>query len=131
LKDFANAVAEQIVPLDLLPPLGCHYAFADPQWEITVFASDTEVVGGERDGAVRPPRFTCDIRAVLDLFDTVEGIHWQSMPANPEDELGAHISVEGYCEGNSVWLRVLARPPRRFQVGRLARVYETSWEEVW
>lgn len=131
LQTLANDVAGYIVPVDVLPPLGCHFAFAKPQWEVSLFASNTEVVGGQRDGEVRPPRFACDVKAILGLFDAIEAVHWQTMMVSADDELGAHLSIEGVYEGNSVWLRILARPPRRFEIGRLARVYETSWEEVW
>lgn len=131
LQTFANDVAARIVPVDLLPPLGCHFAYVEPQWEVTLFAASTEVVGGQRDGELRPARFACNVKAVLGLFDAIETIHWQTMMVSADDELGAHISIEGLYEGRSVWLRILARPPRRFEAGRLARVNEMSWEEVW
>lgn len=48
LAAFANAVASRIHSHDvlLLAPLGCHYQLIENIWEVTIFASKTEVIGG-------------------------------------------------------------------------------------
>lgn len=131
LKDFADAVVRYLVPAGAMPPVGCHYAQEDEQWEVTLFAAATEVIGGRRDGARRPSCFSVDVLRVAQHFDDVHLIEWQAHPVDIDDELGAHLSIEGNCSGHSVWLRILAEAPARFSAGRYARVNEQLWEEAW
>ena len=131
LREFANAVAGTIQPVDVLAPLGCHFHRDGDVWEVSLFASSTEIVGGQQDGNVRPSRFAVDLAALTGVFEQVQTFHWQVMAANRWDELGAHVSLEGRYQGHAIWLRILSRAPQRFQPGRQARVYDLSWEEVW
>ncbi len=131
LQELANAIAALMTPVEVLSPIGCHFCFVEKHWEITLFASDTEIVGGQKDGGQRPSRFSLDLKRVVELFGSVSSLRWQALPLGPQDELGAHFSLEGEFEGQPVWLRVLAKSPRRFDAGRKAHVYELSWEETW
>src|SRR5215218_4529675 len=96
LKDFANTVVRHLVPAEAMPPVGCHYAQVDDQWEVTLFAGATEVVGGKKDGARRPPCFSLDVMRVVQHFEHVHLLEWQAQPVDDEDELGAHLSIEGH-----------------------------------
>ena len=131
LRELADAVAEQIAPADLLSPIGCHFCELDGRWEISVFASSTEFVGGRRDGRRQQSKFSLNLLRVLALLDNVQACHWQSRAIAPSDELGAHFSVEGKYQGHSVWLRVLAEAPRRFTPGRQARIHENAIVDTW
>lgn len=131
LRELADAVAAQIAPADLLSPIGCHYCEVDGHWEISLFASTTEVVGGSRDGRRRQSKFTVNLMKVLGLFDEIKACHWQNRAVNRTDELGAHFSVEARYAGHLVWLRVLADAPRRFSSGRQARVHDDAIVEIW
>lgn len=135
LAELANLVASEMYPIDLLAPLGCHYHYNDEidggQWEVTVFAGSTEIVGGEFDGMQQPSRFCLNLGSMLKYFGEVSTFHWQTAPVAEDDELGAHVAIEGTYKGQSVWLRVLAEAPERFECGRQANVYELRLEEVW
>jgi hypothetical protein len=131
LQELADGAAGCLTPVDLLSPLGCHFTQHDLLWEVTLFASATEVVGGHRDGTERSSRFLVDVLALQRLFDEVEEVQWQPQRIGPDDDLGQHLSVVGRRAGEAVWLRVLSRAPRRFESGRQARVYEMLWAEKW
>lgn len=131
LKELADAAAQLMMPADVIAPIGCHYCFADDVWEITLFASSTEIVGGGQDGEVRRSRFCLDIQALTRVFVVVHEISWQAHELGGDDELGPHIAVEGAFGEYDVRLRVLAFPPKRFASGRRAIVYVPSWEESW
>ena len=52
LETLTNRVIEHVYPVDVLAPIGCH-SFHNPaegRWEISLFVSKTEVVGGMHDG---------------------------------------------------------------------------------
>ena len=50
LSELANAVAGDILPVDILAPVGCHYWTNGAIWEVTLFVSKTETQGGACDG---------------------------------------------------------------------------------
>ena len=131
LQEFADAVAMQMEPVDLLGPVGCHFCVVEETWEITVFVSSTQIVGGRKDGVLRHSRFHVDLQAVTGLFSEIRSIAWQPLALAAEDDLGPHLAIEGSCRGNAVWLRILARAPKHFEAGRRAVVYDAAWEETW
>lgn len=133
LVSFADQVALELTGFDLLSPIGCHSYFDDEEqkWELSLFAANTEAVSGVADGKLIPSNFTVDLQKVLSLFSEVHSIRWQALPIEIEDELGSHLSVEGFYEGHLVWLRILANPPGRFPRGRLAKVYDMQLEDLW
>src|SRR5687768_15607754 len=112
LSRLADEVGQTIVPADWLSPLGCHYHRAGEIWEVTLFASLTEVIGGDKDGAIVRSRFSVDLIRLYAIFTEVDTFHWQALPLGAQDELGPHVAVEGRYGAERVWLRVLARPPR-------------------
>lgn len=131
LKELADAVALLMMPADVMAPIGCHYCRVNKTWEISLFASSTQIVGGGRDGDVRRSRFCLDVDAVRKLFDEVHGISWQAHALASDDELGPHLEVHGSLADKEIRLRILAFPPKRFASGRRAIVYEPAWEETW
>ncbi|HVV99585.1 MAG TPA: hypothetical protein VHB77_04560 [Planctomycetaceae bacterium] len=131
LNTFANAISKFIEPADETAPLGCHIHDSDGLWEVTLFVGSTEVVGGERDGAVRRSRFTVDLAKVCELFTAIVRLDWQALSLGARDELGAHVSIEGVYAGEKVWLRILASPPKGFPPARQALIYDRTWKELW
>ncbi len=130
---LSNQLVSEMMPVDLLSPVGCHF-FHEPltdQWEITLFASATEIVGGEFDGNTQSSKFTVDIIAVSNVLDEVTGVHWQNLSISPEDDLGPHLSIEGRYRDFIVWIRILATAPAQFEHGRRLSVYEMKIEDLW
>lgn len=133
LLELTNRTTAEIAAFDVLSPLGCHY-FRDERkdvWEVTVFASSTEIIGGERDGEHTHSRFALDLRQMSALLDELWSFHWQALPLGPDDDLGPHVSLEGRHAGHHVWLRILASPPKHFEPGRYINVYERSIDDLW
>jgi hypothetical protein len=133
LERLANEVTRRIYAVDVLSPIGCHsfYDEEDDLWEITVFASNTEVIGGKLDGKITASKFALDVHGVYEMFSDVNRLEWQSHRIGAEDELGAHVLVEGTFEGLFICLRVLAQAPERFHVARYVHAQEARVENVW
>ena len=131
LSSFANAVAAHIHSHDVLSPLGCHFQNVDHVWEVTVFASHTEIVGGSQDGRVTQSCFNVDIKKILEQFAYVDVVAWQTQELGSHDELGPHVAVEGIVDDKQVWLRITASAPARFSAGRRALVNQQKLEELW
>jgi len=130
---MANQVASLMYDVDILAPLGCHFFHNSSrnEWEVTLFASNTEIVGGEWDGVLAPSKFCFNILNLGEIFEEVESIFWQALPVDYDDQLGCHISIEGKYEGERVWVRVLAEAPEEFEAGRRMQAYEFNLKEIW
>lgn len=128
---FVNAVTEHIHSHDLLSPLGCHFHEGPNLWEVTVFASRTEIVGGSEDGRLTNSCFTVDVTRLLPLFSTVSAVEWQAQSLGRYDELGPHLSIEGIHLNYRVSLRITAAAPERFGAGRRALVNQREFEQIW
>jgi len=76
-------------------------------------------------------KFVLDVGAVIGLFSDVDQLRWQNLPQAIDDELGAHLAVEGIYRGERLVLRIAAEAPDRFEAGRLANVYEMRFVDVW
>lgn len=131
LQELADAVAAQMNLIKDPCPIGCHFCEVDGMWEVSLFASSTEIVGGSNDGKCKQSPFIMNVATILPLFDSVESVQWQSQPVDRKDELGAHLAIEGTVEGHPVSLRVLAKAPRRFASGRQVRVHENAVVRRW
>ncbi len=136
IQELANRVAALMTPYGLPAPVACHFFHAHVpknQWEVTLFTAKTETVGGSFDGGCTSTPMALDLEKLVGLFDEVESYHWQSLRLGQEDELGPHVSIEGYYEGHYVWLRVLSEAPERFGCGRKLFVTgcQTVIEDLW
>jgi hypothetical protein len=131
LATFMNAVVANIHSHDVLSPLGCHFQQVQNIWEVTIFASRTEIVGGPQDGLMYDSGFSIDVNGVQKLFAGNPAVSWQAQSLGENDELGAHLSLEGYYGTKQVWLRITSKAPERFDVGRRALVNQNRIEDVW
>ncbi|MDP1797183.1 MAG: hypothetical protein Q8K78_06865 [Planctomycetaceae bacterium] len=131
LTEFADQVTTHFLPVEILAPLGCHFFQSGDIWEVTLFAAKTEVVGGPRDGEQRPSRFHLDLAGLAQLFTSVTSFHWQTHSLGKNDDLGAHVAIEGDVNGHHVWLRIPSQAPAMFEIGRIALMHDRRWKEAW
>lgn len=131
LATLANEVAVHMEPLGTLSPIGCHYHPGPAGWEVTVFAALTEVVGGPHDGRTFGTVFEVDVKSLMNLFSSVAAVRWQSQSLGNQDELGAHLSIEGLYGEEPVCVRIPSVSPDRFEPGRKMLVHHRRWEENW
>ena len=131
IQDLTFDATEEIHAFDVLAPVGCHYHETDAQWEVTIFASRTEVVGGPKDGTQTSSNFSLDLQGVSRLLDNVTEFRLQALTVAEADDLGPHVSLIGTRDGHPVWLRILAQAPVNFAPGRIISAYDGHWDEAW
>ena len=131
IEGLTSDIAARLLPVDFLPPLGCHVFRDDEITEISLFFGGTETLGGVADGSFRPARFHFDMNGVAEIFDSITNFFWQPLFIDSEDDLGPHISIEGVYQGNAVWVRVLARSPENVSAGVIANTYTGEFVERW
>ena len=98
-------------------PLAFRWHQEDDFWEIAVYSTPGEIVGGAQDGAVIVPGFSLDMQGLISAFEKVAVFHWRSQSFGPHDNLGPHVSIEGVYQGHEVWLQVLAEAPEDEEPG--------------
>ncbi|QDU82080.1 hypothetical protein Pla110_38350 [Polystyrenella longa] len=133
LSDFCEAVLSAVCPLSPMPPWGCHIFWNEEwtQWEITLFASSTEVQGGANDGRQLPFNFHVDLTMLQQIFPTINEFHWQALSHPDDDDLGPHVAIDGIYQGEQVWLRLPATAPACFEAGRSLNVNQMQLENLW
>jgi hypothetical protein len=94
---------------------GLRYREEGGFWEVWIFPTPVELVGGAHDGAVVVPGITLDLEEFQAAFDKVEAFVWNALGLNyPE---GPHIAIEGVFLGREVYLQVSARAPEDEEPG--------------
>lgn len=131
ILNLANSVTSFLQPLEPMPPLGCHYHQCESEWEISIFPSQTEIVGGPEDGRQIDARFQIDILAVTGLFSRIDEMTWQSKSVDEQDQLGSHIAIGGLIEGEQVSIRMLKSAPACFDPGRKAMFHHGRLVDTW
>ena len=112
-----DAVAKCMKPHNVLGPLGYRWGGEEGFWEVMVYPSAAELVGGADDGTMIAPGFSLDLRELSVAFEQVTDEHWQSHGFGPHDQAGQHVSIEGVYEGHHVFLQVLSEAPPDEQPG--------------
>lgn len=133
LEETVNQVTAQFHAMDFLAPIGCHYFHDESRdvWEVTLFVSQTETLGGEFDGKRTNSRFSLDLTGWESIFTEVHRFSWQAVSMGDDDDLGPHVSLEGRVNENDVWLRIVAEPPPQFEVGRIADTKRGRFFDLW
>ena len=133
LRWLSHDAARGIVANESHAPIGCHF-YRNPdnqEWEVSIFVSSTEVVGGPMDGKRLPLPLQVDIVHVMNLFDETPAVFWQSDPVAENDQLAQHVSWEGKARGHRLWLRILKESPEGTGPGRLMHSQNGEMENLW
>ena len=109
IHGLVEAVAECMEADSPMGPLGYRYGEEDGLWQIDLYPTPVELVGGADDGEVVAPGFSLDIEQLRGLFDRIDALAWQSL-GFPSGE-GPHVAVEGVYQGHEIFVQVLAYAP--------------------
>ena len=98
-------------------PMAFRWGNDDDFWEVRIYYTPGEAVGGAEDGAVLVPGFTLDLMALMSVFEELTDARWHAHSFGPHDQEGPHVSVEGVYQGHHVYLQVLAEAPEGEEPG--------------
>ncbi|HOW71924.1 MAG TPA: hypothetical protein PKY77_15100 [Phycisphaerae bacterium] len=108
LDSLVDEVGEHMTFHAASGPLGYRYREEQGFWEITIYPTPVELVGGAVDGEVVAPGFSLDLEGLQALFEEVKDFSWNVLGWPHE---GPHVSIEGICGGHEVFLQILAQAP--------------------
>ena len=109
LDSLLEVVAANMIPQNAMGPLGMRYRDDEGMWDVSVYPTPVELIGGAVDGEVVAPDFTLDLEGLRSAFDRIEDFGWRALGL-PQIE-GPHVSIEGSYMGHEVYLQVLAYAP--------------------
>src|SRR5262249_47209820 len=93
LDELVEARAARPAAHGPMGPLGVRYGEEEGCWELVVYPTPVELLGGAHDGAVVAPGFTLDLEGLRAAFDRVDDFGWDALGLH--DAEGPHIRVEG------------------------------------
>lgn len=111
MESLIDIVANSMEPHNELGRLGYRWGNEDGFWEISVYPTPAELVGGAEDGAVVFPGFSLDVQELSTAFEELVDVHWRAQLFGPHDQEGQNLSLEGVYDGHDVWLLVLSEAP--------------------
>jgi len=115
LGELLDTVAACVAADSPMGPLGLRYREEEGFWEIWIYPTPVELVGGRHDGEVVVPGFSLDLEQLRGEFDSIAALGWNSLGLNlPE---GPYIFAEGLFQGHEVYLQVLAYAPEGEEPG--------------
>ena len=103
LDDLVEAVAGNMTDESGPGTLGSRYREEDGCWEILIYPTPVELVGGAEDGEIVAPGFSLDLDGLRSLFERVNDFSWQALGLNYS--VGPHVSIEGVYQGHEVWCK--------------------------
>ena len=109
LDGFVESVASHMMADELMGPLGVLYHQEGDFWEVMLYPSPVEKVGGADDGAVIHPGFALDLEGLRALFDRIDDSGFNTHGGC--GHIGPCLWLEGDYRGREVVLRVLTQPP--------------------
>ena len=117
LNSLVDVIAECMEPHNTMGPLAFRWGNENDHWEITVYPTPAELIGGSTDGAVVSPGFSLDVHELSTVFEELVDVHWQAHAFGPHDPEGQHVSFEGVYDGHTIYLQVLSEAPEDEEPG--------------
>ncbi len=115
LDQLLAAVVACVEAHSAMGPLGMRYREEEGFWEVWVYPTPVELVGGRHDGEIVVPGFTLDLEQLRAAFDSVAAFGWNSLGLNSDE--GPCVSIEGHFQGREIFLQVLAHFPEGEEPG--------------
>jgi hypothetical protein len=112
LTKLIEETAEMFEPLTGVARVGFECHREEDCWVARLYLGSTEVVGGARDGQMKPMSFEVDIEQLLAKFTEREEFCWSVFPAGAEDidDPQSYLTISGLVAENRVRLHLFATP---------------------
>jgi len=115
LEQLVEVVVANVEPDNVVGPLVFRYGEEDGFWEVVLYPSPVELVGGTVDGDVVAPGFTLHLEGLRAAFQRVDELCWNALGLVGND--GPYVVIDGEYQGHEVYLRILAYAPEDEEPG--------------
>ncbi len=117
VESLIDLVANCMEAHSEMGPLAFGWRQEEDHWDIMVYPTPGELMGGADDGALVSPGFSLDVQELSTAFEELVDVRWQAEAFGPHDQEGRHISIEGVYDGHHVYLQVLSDAPEDEEPG--------------
>ncbi len=124
LDSLLEAVGASLEPESPMGPSALRFRQEEDFWEVDVYSTPVELVGGADDGALVSAPFSLDFEQLRAAFARIDSTGWNAHGWYNDD--GPFVWVEGSFQGHDVFLRVLAQAPEGEDPGAKLRVTRKS-----
>ena len=121
VKQAVEAVAGHMTADSPMGPVGYRYGQDEGFWEIDVYPTPVELIGGAVDGEVVAPGFSLDLEGLRAAFEEITDFGWQSLGFSQTE--GPRVWIEGTFHGKELLLQVLAYAPEDEEPGMKLNVF--------
>jgi hypothetical protein len=90
-------------------PLEARWGQGGNCWDVNIYPTPVELVGGAEDGEVVVPGFTLDLERLREAFTRLDAFGWNALGLPDQD--GPYVYFEGDFMAHEVFLRILAEAP--------------------
>lgn len=114
LTALIEEFSELFEPLTGVARVGFDCRYEEAGWVVRMYLGTSEIVGGPRDGQVRPMSFDFNLQQLVARFQHLEELCWTVLPPGAEDveEPQAYVTISGKVDAeNPVRIHVFAVPP--------------------
>ena len=115
LEQLVETVAANVEADSVLGPLVYRYVEEDGFWEVVVYPSPVELVGGALDGDVVTLGFTLHLEGLRAAFQRVHELCWNAIGLIGHE--GPYVAIEGEHQKHKVYLQILAYAPEDEEPG--------------
>lgn len=115
LLDLFDSVTASFEAQSPMGSPGMRYHEEEGFWEVCIFPTPVELIGGAHDGDIVEPEFTVDLEQLRSAFDSITAFAWTALGLNFEE--GPHVSVEGVYRERQIFLQILAHAPEDEEPG--------------
>ena len=115
LTTFIEQAAEMFEPLNGVARVGYECLLEDDSWVARLYLGTSEVVGGARDGQLKPMSFEVDMERLAAMFTQREEFYWSAFPDGAEDidDPQSYLTISGLvADEHRVRLHLFANPPQ-------------------
>jgi hypothetical protein len=120
LDSLLEAVGASLEPESPMGPLALRSREEEGFWEVDIYPTPVELLGGADDGALVSAPFSMDFEQLRATFARIDSTGWNAYGWYNDD--GPFVWVEGSFQGHDVFLRVLAQAPEGEGPGTKLRV---------
>lgn len=115
LKPLLDAVSACVDPDSPMGPLGARAWEEDGIWDVWIYPTPVELVGGSEDGLMVAPGFALNLEQLRSAFDSIADFGWEALGLICDE--GPHIYIQGLYQGHTIVLQVLAEAPENEEPG--------------
>jgi hypothetical protein len=117
LQHFIADLAELFDPAEDVARVGFECLPTETGWEVGLFLSRVEIVGGRFDGKAELCQFSYNLKGLRDRFEEITDFQLTALPKSDREEAFSFVQVQGLVESTPVSLKIFSIPPQDAGIG--------------